>query len=369
MSLIDREQLLAAITTIGNVVGGRSDDGIGLICDGDTFTVQAWHQKHRHGRVMFYVDKARPFSGVMSGQRLKQLLSTIDDSQLDIGVTASKGKQQLVVKGTSCRFTLAMSGDIDEMPPIEDVQAVAEFSISARDLVRSLSCALPMCVEESARFAYGGVHIAVGTGDVVFTGTDGRRLLTSPRTPIARSGGIIAKVVPRETVRAVVASLRSEKAQTVQVRIGEKSTQFVCEGLLIGSANLEGRYPDTRAILKNANTGFIQETALGYLQQMARLASTMLTAEETGMKVTVGAESITAEVEAPMVGDCVLVMTEGDRDRELLTKFDVKYLRECLSVFDPNEKMQWFQADGGDPAYFHLPDGIVYVQMPMELQT
>lgn len=360
--MIDRQQLLAAVTTIVNVVGSRATDPIGLQCDNDMFTVQAWHSnKQRYGRVQFPVAGVRPFSGMLPAEKLRQLLSGIETQQVD--VSASTVGDSLVLKTTNGRFKLAMTGEFADMAPLPELDPVAQFSMSSRDLVRSLGCALPMCNGESVRYAYDGVHIAIGER-VVFQGTDGSRLLSSARDPISRSGDRIARVVPRELVRALVTALKPEKAATVHVRMTENATQFSTDTLLLGAANVAGRYPNTEDILRASKEGFVQEIAIGNVLHMARLASTILSAEETGMVVTVNDEAMVAEVTVP-TALCRLEITDGSRKQSLKTRLDVKMLRECLSIFDPNETMQWYQKTGDDAAFFHLPDGIIYVQMPM----
>lgn len=368
MATVSKSQFLSAVSTVSAVIGPKSQHGMALLAEDEALSVQGWSDKHRCCRVTIPLMSYGKFEGLLQPAKLQQLLSTIDDDQLEIDVTGTKSKRQLTLKGTSNRFSLALSGELADMPPIEDIDVVGEFSIGARELIRSLSCALPMCADDSVRFAYGGVHISIGDR-ITFTGTDSRRLLFSPRPAQDRSGDSISRVVPREAIRLVISALRSDLSRVVKVRINEKSTQFVTDGLLLGTANLEGRYPDTSSILKGAQGNLVQEMAVGHMLHVARLAATMLTAEETGMVVSVEPANVIAEVEAPSVGSCALRITEGERDRELKTKFDVKYLRECLAVFDPNETMKWYQMDGEHAAYFHLPDEMVYVQMPMELKS
>lgn len=365
--MINRQQLLAAVTTIVNVTGGRTTDPIGLDCDHDVFTVQAWQAgKQRYGRVRFPVSGVRPFSGILRSDKLRQLLSSIEADFVDVSVAEQRGRKLLVLKSTNGRFTLEMTDDFSEMPPIPELEPVAEFSMSSRDLVRSLSCALPMCNGESARYAYDGVHVAIGER-VVFQGTDGTRLLCSARDPITRSGDQIARVVPRELVRALVSALKADKDATVHVRMTENATQFSTDvpfTLLLGAANIAGRYPKTEEMLKFANDGFVQEVAIGHVLHMARLAGTIISAEETGLVVSVNDRGMVGEVSVPSAY-CRLETTDGTMQQELTTKLDVKMLRECLSIFDPNETMRWYQKTGDDAAFFHLPDGMIYVQMPM----
>jgi len=363
--VVDRQQLLSAVTTIVNVIGARAEQ-IGLVCDGYTFTVQGWCKRQRYGRATFPAGGVRPFDAVLPSDRLRQLLSTTEGEQLEISSTNVKGQKCIVLKNQSSRFTLSTTGEIADMPPIQEVEAVAEFTMATSELARSLMYALPLSNEDSARFAFSGVHISIGER-VMFHGTDGRRLLRHCRTPLSHSGEPIAHVVPREMVRAVVTALKADKSPTVRVRMTHTVTQFFTDTLMLGAANVEGRYPNTDEIIKAAGEGFVQEIAIGNLVHMVRLGATILETDAAGMVFSVNKDSITGEIQVPSAC-CHVEMTDGQRHGEVRTTLDVRYLRECLSMFDPNATVRWYQKDGDSAAFFHLPDDVIYVQMPITVE-
>lgn len=301
------------------------------------------------------------FETLVPPKRLAQILATIREETIVLEIVKSGVK----VKSASAQFNLATEA-FDTFPAINAVVPdYTELSIPVTALHTSLDHCLPVCDEKSTRYALGGVLFDLGPS-LTFVATDSRRMMVSPRPEVAFGGPPIKFVLPSAVGRSLLTLLKRSGLHAdlkMQIQVSDKRIAFIGERFTMATAGVEGRFPRWQDITIGQNCDQVLAATSSDMRRAGKLVQVMTNEEHRGFKLSVKDEKISLSSGSELGDSAVEMRASAARDFE--TEIDTAYFIEAVSHWPDHEVIEWRQDESDSAVFFHLPDNMLCVLMPL----
>lgn len=364
---VDVRQLRDIVSVGAKFVVSRKDDGSALLRMAATKAGDMEVTAIGPEKQVLVQNTACKCSGVfeclVSPKRMAAILQSIETETVELSI--GKADHLTVVAGSS-RFTLKTEA-FDSFPAIDaTVPEHTNVTISIAELYRSLSRTLAVCDKDSTRYALGAVLIDVGA-TVTFVATDSRRLVYSPRKNVTGSNDPFKFLLPQAIGKNLLDLLRrSDMEDNIRMQLSPRRAAFLGQTFTLATAAVEGRFPHWPPMVENANCELVLEGPCGAMRHAGRLSAVMTDAETKGLKIDISDSGmITGNATVANVGESQVMILAETRRFEFKTEFDSGYFVSVFDGLQDSDVVEWRQETGEDPAFFHLPDEMIHILMPL----
>ena len=308
------------------------------------------------------LDVAAPGSLLLPVARTAAILREMDGV---ITISSNGSRSQLV--GGSSRFSL-QAESVDDYPDPEIEFGESRVELPSRALATMLRRTMFVCDEESSRYALGAVNIETEGDTVIAVGSDGRRMAVADTVRTGGEGDIKSgtALIPVRAAKLVERALSSRREGTVEMAVTFNDITIRCDGILIRTRMVEGKYPVWTKVLpdRDSLTGEASLLASPFLTAV-RQAAIATSAETNGVVCTFETGKVTLEASSTDVGESsVELPAPCDTDEPQAIKMDHRYLSQMCGVLDAEANVTAHFRDGNTPVLFES-DGYRYVLMPM----
>jgi DNA polymerase-3 subunit beta len=232
--------------------------------------------------------------------------------------------ETLIIKAPGSRFTLPLlpKGDYPILSPGKRENVIQPV---AADLVEALEKVASCCATESARYTMTGIHM--DGGKVI--ATDGKRLAVAD---IAKHIPLVdhpVATIPSKLVGILKAVFHDGENLTLAVAISTNTVDFIGGDFIVTTRQIEGRYPDYKAILPRIIAHQI-ETDPGPLLDALRRVGFMVARESFKIDLNFTLGTLTLTVKNEVGGDATAQVDFAWTDKPLTLSVNPKFLTELL---------------------------------------
>jgi DNA polymerase-3 subunit beta len=390
--IADRAALLDAINSVASVVPARSPSPA-LTCLKLTaakpekigsLAVHGTDGEVSIALTLTQVDVVQTGVAIVSADRLKAILSSIDDS--DAQVTLELDGDNLHIKGSRSRFRL-MAFPASDFPPVADVaQALAgptpprtTFIAPCATLMRLVGRTSFATARETSRYAINGVLLKRDGKKLEMVATDGRRLALC-RATIKDKGAddkpaAVSCIVPGKALGLLLRVAKDPEAPArVVVTDNRAFFAFHDDGeakparAVVSTTLVEGAFPPYEDVIPKDQDRRIS-AATEDLTRAIRQASVLTNEESRGVRMTFTAsdKSLRLSSRAPELGESEIEMgLSGFDGGDIEISFNPQFIADALKAIDEPEVLIELKATN-KPGLFKAGADFVYVVMPVSL--
>lgn len=392
--IADRAALLDAVNTVASVVPPRSPSPA-LSClkltasKPDKVGGLAVHGTDAEVAIalsLTQVDVVQPGVAIVSADRLKAVLSSIDDA--DAQVTLELDVDSLNIKGSRSRFRL-MAFPAADFPPMADLaQALAgptpprtNFIAPCSTLLRLVGRTSFATARETSRYAINGVLLKRDGKKLEMVATDGRRLALCRATlkgPAGdEKGAAVSCIVPGKALGLLQRVARDPEAPA-RVLITDNRAFFAFHDdgeakparAVVSTTLVEGAFPPYEDVIPKDHDRRISASK-DELARAIRQASVLTNEESRGVRMNfVAAEKLLRlSSRAPELGESEIEMgLSGFDGADIEISFNPQFIAEALKAIDEPEVLIELKASN-KPGLFRAGPDFVYVIMPVSLSS
>ena len=215
----------------------------------------------------------------------------------NVEITSDSNETTQLIAGSSKFKILGMNKE--SFPGLPDLSEAQSFTLQQKDLKYLLYCTSFAVSREDNRYVLTGVLMQVSDGQVLFVGTDGKRLARAhhPITHLS-SSFTNQSIIPLKAVEEILKNLREEGE--VKISLMPDKIAIHTEQTLIIAKLLIGDYPDIHRIIpESAEIGLSlhREELLSLLRQVSLFIadphhSVRFTFAEGELKITANTSDI-----------------------------------------------------------------------------
>ena len=330
----------------------------------------AMHARDNDSAIMVAVDGVeveRPGEVILPREKFTALLREVSDERICLDADGS----HTLVKGERFRFKLQTS-DPSEFPVLDDFPVERCHKLPARFLREMIRRTLFAADEESSRYALGGVLFEMQGDEMVAVGTDGRRLarMQGPSESVGEHRTVDqSTIIPAKSLRMVERCLSAVLSETPDatalLAATERQVMLHCETVTLESRLAEGRFPRWREVIPNRPDATRLDLLVGPLHSAVRQAAIATSEESRGVVFHFEQGNLVLSAKAADVGDSRVELPIAYEGPEIKITLDPKYLRDFLSVLDPDQSFCLDIKDPESAALCSTEDGYAYVIMPL----
>lgn len=251
--------------------------------------------------------------------KLLGALKAIGDREAEWIVEA----ETLTIKAPGSRFTLPLlpKGDF---PILEVGTGVTNIQPLAGPLIEALEKVASHCASESARYTMTGIHMEAGK----LIATDGKRLAVAeiPQTVVWDAS--LNATIPGKLTGIIKAVFQHDPEQMIKVAIGPNTVDFIGTHATISTRQIEGRYPDYKAILPRIIAHQIEADPGPLVDALRRIG--FMVGQDLRMNVEFAPGSLTFMTQQTFGGDATAQVDFAWTEKPLTMSVNPKYLTDLL---------------------------------------
>ncbi len=218
---------------------------------------------------------------------------------------------------------------------LPEVEAQHSFSISADELQRMIGNTIFCTVEDQLRPVMGGIYFDITEESLTAVATDAHRLVRFVNTA-THTQDPVSFILPRKPASLLRQILQKEEGD-VQVSFNNKNARFEMGNSLVICRQLDGRYPNYKAVIPQSNENKIIVDRLSILnasrrvQVFANQSTGLIKLEISENKIHLTAQDIDFSTSAE---ETIVCNYQGEPIR---IGFKAPFLTEILGVLESDE--------------------------------
>ncbi len=358
---ISKEQLLAGIQVVGNIVSPRAtlpilsnmlletngellrmnttDLDIGISCE---LAVHSFEQ----GAITI---PAKRFSDI-----IKELPSG------DVVIMARKNNQ-IEIEGINCRFKLngLPKEEFPKFPEFKDKDAITIKQADLKEMIRLTSFAVSY---EESRYVLNGILLEISGDKALMVATDGRRLAKMEKKLVVASHKDMHMIIPIKAINEINRNLKDHG--DCIITSGTNQVLFNIDGVLIATRIIEGEFPNYKQVIpKEASAKATMKTQ--DLLAAIRRANLLSTPDFQAIKFELFKDKLVISKSTPDVGESREEVNIEYGQQELMVGFNPQFFIDVLKNI--NEEVIPVEFLGPDkPCVLRIKD-YLYLALPMRL--
>lgn len=289
---------------------------------------------------------------------LEQLLTSVPDAALQLSDSVS-----------GCRVSSPLMEVEIETEDIVNFPEVAEFDgqncyAMQPDALRSLFRRTAFATDdESMRYALGGIKAEWENGNLIFVGTDGRRLAKAEAAASAvGSPELLVDLVITNAATPVIEAVLDTNAEVQFARVGDLCVVRTPTAT-VWAERLGGRFPQWREVFPVSEMCI--EVKARSLLTANKAAVIATSCERRGVEYAFGRGEMTLTADTPGSGKARVRAPLAYDGEELTTCLDPRYLNEFLDRLSPDATFRLDYRDDQSAIVCTTDDGYTYVLMPL----
>ncbi|MGH7952154.1 MAG: DNA polymerase III subunit beta [Limisphaerales bacterium] len=365
--IIPKEQILAGLQAVQNVVGSRTTLPIlsNVLIRAESGRVE-FTATDLDVTVVCKVEGTvkKPGAATVPVKKLFGIVRELNGSEIDIEVD---DKNICSVRcGSSFYKIHGLSADeFPPMPKFKDDKKVSLTQEIVKGMMKKTSFAVST---DESRYVLNGIFISLKDNKMTMVATDGRRLaLVDEEVDIAeKSSGEF--IVPAKAVNELNRLLQ-EKGD-VEIKFGENQASFSLKddkgfSVLLVTKLIEGNYPNYKQVIPGEAKERIALVREEFVQALRR-AEIMTSEKANSVKLTFGKNNLAITANSPEVGEARESLAVNYKGKEMAIAFNPRYLIDALAALSEDEV--FFELiDELSPGVLKINGPFLYVVMPMRL--
>jgi DNA polymerase-3 subunit beta len=302
-----------------------------------------------------------PGKVLLPTQELISVLRELGDETVEI----SSVESGIRIAGSSSKFDFP-SEDPAEFPALPDVEATAQFHISAGQLLTMIRRTSFAAASENTRFQMCSVLMEFEPdGKTRFVATDGKRLALMPGTvrSLHEQSTVVQALVPPKAV-TMLAKLLHDPEEEIDISLGTNEVVFRSAKKTLYSRLVEGRFPPWQTVVPPEPPIKIP-LLVERFHNAVRQAKIVTNLESRAVKFTFEKGILTLRGQGADVGEAEIKMPVAyDRDSLSIT-LNPDFLADALRVMEPSDEVVMGLVDSFRPVILRTADDYAYVLMPV----
>jgi len=358
-----KEDLLSGLTPAASVVESRQtlpilghlhlDAGDGLHLTGTDLEVEL--------RAACPAEVAEPGQATVPARKFLDIVRSLPD-ETTVQVANEDGRVQ-VTAGRG-RFNLA-GLPAEDFPRLELGEQQSQVALPQGALKALLERTAFAMARDDVRYYLNGILLEWTGANLRAVATDGHRLALMDREA-AEAPEEVRVILPRKGVQELE-RLLAETDDPINVAFTPNHVRFDLPGVTFTSKLIEGRFPDYRRVIPEAN-GFQLVAERKALQQALRRIAILSNRKTHGIRLSAGDNALELSAENPDQEQAAeeLPVSYGGDPVEI--GFNVEYLQQAVGAV-PTEEVVLHLWDAQSSCLIVPPDDatLKYVIMPMRL--
>lgn len=358
---VNKEELLTAIGTVGNIVQTRAtlpilsnmmleakddilklnttDLDIGISCE---LPVHIFEQ----GAI------------TVPAKKFSDIIRELPPGDMVVYV---RKNNQVEIEGLNCRFKLngLPKEEFPKFPEFGDKNTVLIKQNDLKDMIRLTSFAVSF---EESRYVLNGILLEVFNDTVRMVATDGRRLAKIEKKliqPVAKEMNII---IPIKAIHEINRNLK--EAGECSILYGTNQVLFNIDGSLIATRIIEGEFPNYKQVIPNEIPTKTKVKTQDILAAIRR-ANLLSTPDFQAVKFELFKDKMVISKATPDVGESREEIAIEYSHQELMVGFNPQFFIDVLkNINDETIDLEFLGAD--KPCVLRLRD-YLYLALPMRL--
>ncbi|HEY1662151.1 MAG TPA: DNA polymerase III subunit beta [Verrucomicrobiae bacterium] len=364
---ITKEQILAGLQAVQNVVGSRTTLPI----------LSNVLLRAEKDRVEFTATDLDVTVACSVEAKVKKPGATTVPVKKLFGIVRELNGNEIEIETDDKNITSIRSGPsfykihglgADEFPPLpkfKDDKKVSLQQENVKAMMRKTSFAIST---DESRYVLNGIFISMKDHKMTMVATDGRRLaLVDEEVDISeKSSGEF--IVPAKAV-AELNRLLQEKGE-VEIKFGENQASLALKddkgfSVLLITKLIEGNYPNYKQVIPAEAKERIALNREEFLQALRR-AEIMTSEKANSVKLAFGKNNLAITANSPEVGEARESLAVNYKGKEMAIAFNPRYLIDALAALSEDEV--FFELiDELSPGVLKINGPFLYVVMPMRL--
>lgn len=364
---ISKEQMLAGLQAVQNVVGARTTlpilSNVLLRAEGDQLEFTA---TDLDVTICCPVEAKVKTSGAttLPVKRLFNIARELGNAEMDLEVD----EKNMCTIRSGASFYKIHGLSADEFPPInkpKDDKKVVLSQETVKGMMRKTSFAIST---DEARYVLNGIYLSLKEHKLTMVATDGRRLALADEEVDASEENSAEFIVPAKAVHELN-RLLMDKGQ-VEIRHAENHASFTLKdekngAILLVTKLIEGNYPNYRQVIPaetKERIGLMREEFLHAL----RRAEIMTSEKYNSVKLSFGKNKLEITSNSPDVGEAKETLAINYKGADIAVAFNPKYVIDPLTALT-NDEVFFELIDELSPGILKINGPFLYVVMPMRL--
>ena len=358
---VNKDQLLAAIAVVGNIVSTRAtlpilsnimleakedslklnttDLDIGISCE---LPVHIYEQ----GAI------------TIPSKKFSDIIRELPPGEV---VVVVRKNNQVEIEGLNCRFKLngLPKEEFPKFPEFKDKDAVLISQNDLKEMIRMTNFAVSF---EESRYVLNGILLEI-SGDVVrMVATDGRRLAKMEKKLVQNSHKELSMIIPIKAISEINRNLK--ETGEVSIIYGTNQVLFNIDGVLIATRIIEGEFPNYKQVIPKEITTKAKVKTQDLLSAIRR-ANLLSTPDFQAIKVELFKDKMVISKSTPDVGESREEVLIEYGHQELMVGFNPQFFIDVLkNIADEKIDLEFQGTD--KPCVLRLRD-YLYLALPMRL--
>ncbi len=364
---IDKEQLVAGLQSVQNVISSRTTlpilSNVLLQAADGKLVLTATDLDMTISRSVDVIVKkggsttfpAKKLFGIV-----RELTTPVIDLEIDARnvCTIEAGASFFKIHGLSA----------DEFPQLPKIDDEKEITLEQGKLLSILRRTSYAASTEETRYVLNGVFFCLEGGKVTTVATDGRRLAMVEEESEVDEKNQGKFIVPTKAIHEL-SRLLGTKAK-VKLRHSENQALFTLiqedgEEVFLITKLIEGKYPNYQQVVPKQSKERITLEREEFLQALRR-AAIMTSEKANSVKLEIGKNSLLIKANTPEVGEARESLTINHEGGELAIAFNPQYLMDALKALE-EDKVYFELSDELSPGVLKVDSPFLYVIMPMRM--
>ena len=364
---ISKEQILAGLQAVQNVVGARTTLPIlsNVLLRADKDHVEFTATDLDVTVVCAVEAKVKKAGGTtVPVKKLFGIVRELNGSEIEM---ETDEKNVTVIRcGPSYYKIHGLSAE--EFPPLPKFKDDKKVSLQ-QDTIKAMMRKTKFAVStDESRYVLNGIFLSLKDNKMTMVATDGRRLaLADEEADISeKSSGEF--IVPAKAV-GELDRLLQEKGEA-EIKFGDNQASFSLKdekgfSVLLITKLIEGNYPNYKQVIPTETKERIPLAREEFLHALKR-AEIMTSEKANSVKLTFGKNSLAITANTPEVGEARESLAVNYKGKEMAIAFNPKYLIDALGALGEDEV--FFELiDELSPGVLKINGPFLYVVMPMRL--
>lgn len=362
--IANRSALVEVLTAASSIASSRTPKEVlrcvCLAAGDDHLLISATDQEVGLRGTIRQVEVKKTGRTLVSAEKLLQIMRESVDETLVLETDDSKCH----IRGSDSHFEI-FTQDVEDFPPVPDVEDTPDFEIEAEALLAALARTAFAVAKENTRYAINGILWEKGNKKLSLVATDGRRLAWATAAVDKLHGADVKAIVPAKAVGVLQRILgNAEGPVAVQLR----PNQVVVRGgdYVVSSSLVEGHFPNYQDVVPKDGDRKAELTTEVFRSAVRRAA--LLTNEQSkGVCLGFAPGKLVLSSRAPEQGEATISLAIDYSAAEFEIGFSPVFLEDALRVVGtPTVTMEL--KDGERPGVMRAGQNFTYVLMPVSLK-
>ncbi len=295
----------------------------------------------------------------LPARKFFQLIRELTSPQIKI--TSHNNEKAEITAGTSL-FKINGMHD-SEFPSLPDLSTAAHFTLDAQSLKQMLQRTSFCATKEDSRYVLNGILLAIKNQEVVFIGTDGKRLAKVAEKIEIDPAFQGSYILPLKAIEEMVKILH--ESEKIQLNLLADKASLESPHVVLITKLLAGEYPDVeRVIPQNPKHSIIlhREELLSLLRQVSLFTSDM----NNSARFTFENSKLTLLALSSDIGEGTVSMPVDYSDEKLEIAFNPFYFIDILR-HSSEDTITFSIDDPYNPGLITDGSSAKFVIMPMKL--